>query len=89
MRRSISIILAVVMLLSVICIAPASANAITSGNFGYRLTKSGNAVIFNYYGNKKRSGSSPARYKVYKPKRRCGLVRARQRNRSAEKSYSL
>ena len=52
MRRSISIILAVVMLLSVICIAPASANAITSGNFGYRLTKSGNAVIFNYYGNK-------------------------------------
>ena len=52
MKKSISIILAVVMLLSVICIAPVSVNAITSGNFGYRLTKSGNAVIFNYYGNK-------------------------------------
>lgn len=46
----------------------------------------GNSIITEI---KKRSGSSPARYKVYKPKRRCGLVRARQRDRRAEEPYPL
>lgn len=52
MKKSVSIVLAVVMILSIIAIAPISTNAYTSGNFAYRLTKSGNAEIFDYYGKK-------------------------------------
>lgn len=50
MKRSISIVLAVLMLLSVIAIAPLSVNAYTDGDFGYQKLSNGKARISDYYG---------------------------------------
>ncbi len=52
MKKSVCIILSVLMLLSVIAVAPVSVNAYTSGDYGYTLSSSGNATIYDYYGSK-------------------------------------
>lgn len=52
MKRSISIFLVLAMLLTIAAVAPITAGAYTYKNFGYTLSKSGNATIYDYFGSK-------------------------------------